>query len=343
VAPWPVAFALATPAARLAAAHVVARWFAPGLHVAGAAVCLLQAVYLLSLVPAAGRELLPVRVRRLLLMSVALVVVARFAGGSSVSELGAFPAWAIFDRFAHFAALLFICAVVMREYREQELLVAKTPISEYHRRSVMPERLEGVVLTVDIKRSEWLFRAGARLGDSGKLVGTCLSHLWSAVSDNHGFVLQTEGDQLRAFFPREACQVPAQSALRATDEMQERLGHVARQFREQGVMPDDAVLSFRGGIAEGGIRPIWQDSGGVRVPTWVTSDHSSMNAFNEAERLMALEGQRVDDPRGTHVLLGERLAAQVPDAKSAVSIEKGGVAVYHPRARVAVTSSKKRA
>ena len=137
----------------------------------------------------------------------------------------------------------------------------------------------------------------------------CLSHLWTAVSNHGGFVLQTEGDQLRAFFPNEKNHAPLAMALRAASEMHAKLALVEQQFREQNLFASaDSRLVFRAGLTEGEIRLVWQNTGGVRHAAWIDAGHGT--AMAEATRLMNLERQVPRAERDTNILVPERLAGQ---------------------------------
>ncbi|MBI3557300.1 MAG: hypothetical protein HY074_13635 [Deltaproteobacteria bacterium] len=308
VLPWPILFLLHDPSSRLLFTQLMSRWVSPLMYAIGAGVCAIQATFLFSFQRKA--PYLGVRIRRLLAfgLGLAALTLLYFAQASGLAQV---TQYAVLYRFLHFGLVLFLCAIVVREYREQELLIEKTPVSEFHRRAVLPDKISGAVLVVDLKRAAELFRLGARLGDSGKLVNMCLSHLWTAVSNHGGFVLQTEGDQMRAFFPREHSPLPLAQALRAAGEMHAKLALVEQQFREQNLLAStESRLIFRGGLVEGELRPVWHNTGGVRHPAW--AGVGDVCAMTEATRLMNLERQVPQAERETNVLVPESLAEQAP-------------------------------
>ncbi len=308
VLPWPILFFLHDPASKLVFTQLMSHWVSPLLYATGAAVCVIQALHLLSFQQKA--PYLAVRIHRLLAFGAGLGALTFLYYAQSVG-LAHVVQFAVFYRFLHFGLVLFLCAIVVREYREQELLVEKTPVSEFHRLAVLPDRIAGAILVVDLKRAAELFRLGARLGDSGKLVNMCLSHLWTAVSNHGGIVLQTEGDQLRAFFPREKAPLPLTNALRAVGEMHVKLMLVEQQFREQNLFAsNESRLVFRGGLTEGELRPVWQNTGGVRHAAWQGLGETC--PMTEATRLMNLERQLPRGEGDTNLLVPANLAQQAP-------------------------------
>ncbi len=279
----PLAVALALPdgPSRYYCNSIVDRWVASALYLTGVAACLLQRRLLMRRREGGGLSL-PVRERQLLYFAAGLGVIAILSGMESF-QLIPFVERAIFSRAAHLVVMVLLGAIALRDYREERRLIERMPVSRYHRKPQLPESVSGAVLIVDLKGSERLFRAGAESGEGGARVEACLSHLWSAAIACGGTVLQTEGDSLRVFFDEADCPSPALSALRATDEMTRRLWAIADQFGGGG------PIHFRGGMAVGRIRPIWQEMEGTRMASWGEAGDS--NVFVESTRMMELERQ----------------------------------------------------
>jgi hypothetical protein len=211
----------------------------------------------------------------------------------------------LFYRFGHFALTVYLGFVTLREYKQQVLLVKKTPVSTYHKRPFLPEQVSGIILSVDLRNSEWLFRAGAEMGDSGALGISCLTTLWEAVVESGGFILQTNGDGLIAFFDKTVLVSPANSALDATDAMASKLDSLFAKFKDQGYITSDTLkLKFRAALASGEIKPIWQEMGNQRLASW--TETGDQNAFVTVSRLMDLERGLLLD--GNQTLMLEELA-----------------------------------
>ncbi|HTL13245.1 MAG TPA: hypothetical protein VL588_12195, partial [Bdellovibrionota bacterium] len=270
--------------ARYAFNSVLDQWVVPLLYALGAAACAQQALYLSK-----GRKFgmwVPVRVRRLTLFTTGLMAISVLYLLQSHGLLP-FQVKVLVSRFAHFGLVLFLGGIALAEWREQKRLAEHIPVSPYHRRPVLPDRVSGAVLVADLKSSETLFRVSALRGDAGALVESCLSHMWSSVASMGGVVLQTEGDQIRVFFDRAICRDPAATALAAVDLMASNLAELEHRFHDQGVLPDDGYkLEFRAGVALGDIKPVWHEMEGLRLAAW--AEAGSTNAFVESARMLEL-------------------------------------------------------
>jgi hypothetical protein len=273
----------------------------------GAAVCLLQSYYL-STIKAKEESFRP-RIRRLILFGFGLFMAAVFYNTSSAHAVNALNTMAI-SKMGQFGLVFYLILIAVLDFREQKLLYEKTPISRYHRRTVLPEKVSGAILIVDLKNSELLLHMGAKSGESGKWVESCLSYMWTAVIHNGGIVLMTEGDQLRAFFDDEHCANSILSALKATDEMGENLALLEKQL-EQHFNGGETLpqITFRGAIASGEIRPVWQEMEDARFASWVEA--GTTHPFLESARMMELE-RNYHSPRSvSQIVVAEEVAEKL--------------------------------
>lgn len=256
--------------------------------VLGAAACFLQAFRLYG--NPDERAALRRRIGRLALFGASLLFLT-LLNQINYTAIATSYVKILFGKSGPFFMLLSLGLVALSEYRAQHALAQAMPISRFHRLHPLPESVKGVLFNVDLKDSEQLARLSARLGRAGDLVETCLSHMWAAVSQNGGLVLQTEGDALRALFPADELAHPARAAFDAADAMRRNLAELEGRFISQG-LPAQVLaggLHFRGAVVEGDIRPIWQAYGGSRLAGWVETGH--VNVFIEAARLLELERQ----------------------------------------------------
>jgi len=238
------------------------------------------------------------RVRRLLLFGIGLCGIGlSYALQQSVPSVTEYTAW---PRFMNVILVLYLAAVILIDYREQEKIVERSPISPYHRRPNLPEELTGILLVVDVKRSELLVRAGQETGNAGELMNICLSHMWSAAISNEGTVLQSEGDAITVFFEREGRLTP-QRAYRAVKQIAASLDRFIDQLKARGIeLTQTDRLRFRATLVEGKVSPIWHDVQGIRHPSWSASGDS--NVFLLASRLLEIEKQ-LDPNREENILI----------------------------------------
>jgi hypothetical protein len=213
-----------------------------------------------------------------------------------------------------------MAAIVLREYRDHEHRAERVPVSEFHRRAPLPERLWGSLLTLDLKNSEALYAAGAGVGRAGDIVNHCVSHLATALVENGATILQTEGDQLRAFFAGERHRDPVAQAVAATAGLAQRLHAVATRLSAEFGIEKVEGIGFRAGLATGEIRPIWQDIGGQRAAGWIEA--GSENPFVLSSRMMELEKALAPASSSAtgRLILPEELAAAIAQSPRAVAL-----------------------
>ena len=289
------------------AAHITQTWLVPACYGAGSLVCASQ-LWLLRFDKGRG-ERNSSRAFRLLVFSVALVLIgeAYWLESDSGFSLASFSYW---FRFMNLGVVIFISTLVLLEYREQERIIEKTPISPYHRRPVLPDQLSGVVLAIDIKDSEALFRLGARKGRAGSLVHSCLSKIWGAVTTNGGIVLFTEGDMILAFFEREADEKALATAIKTIEAGNSALQRFHEELILKKIVPvDHPGIFFRGSIAAGSIKPVWQEMGANRYASWIETGNT--NVLVECARLLEFERQVPSQGSTSVIVLKQDLANHI--------------------------------
>lgn len=278
--------------------------FVPFCYLLGAVACFLQSFWL----DERQRERKGMyirRSRRLLLFGNGLAAIGI---GYSLQQVDlSVTYYMVWPRFMNVVMALYLAAVVLADYTEAEKLLEQSPVSDFHRRPQLPECLSGVLLVIDLKKSEGLIRTGAARGDSGELVNLALSHMWTAVTRHQGNVLQTEGDSLMVFFDYQGKRDPIVRALYAVEKVVRRLDTLTEQFIQREFLPKEGPrLQFRAAMVMGDVKPIWHQVGASRFPGWVAV--GSTNAFLEAMRLLELENGLDPERASSNVMMPEPLA-----------------------------------
>ena len=307
VLPWMLLALSPSPIATRSLAFWIERNVLPVSYGLGAMICLMQFLAIRQLGPE-----LAVRRRRLIFFMLGLAGIACIHLLQQHELFNSIWFRMYVWRLSHFGIVMMLALISLGEYREQRRLARRTPLSKYHRRHPLPEKIEGALLVVDLKNSEHLSRASAEMGESGGLMHLCATHLWAAAIKHRGVVLQTDGDQIKAFFEQGECEVPLVSALRAVDEMNACLHALAQQLKDQGVLSDETrSLHFRGGLAWGEIRPTLQEVGSDRLAAWAEAGRST--PFLDAVRMMDMERLVAGDNCASQVLMASSLAEQLKD------------------------------
>ncbi|MBI3556841.1 MAG: hypothetical protein HY074_11310 [Deltaproteobacteria bacterium] len=323
---WTIPISLALPTLMIIALHdsetkqlfreTMMGRITPALYVLGALACLVQAYYLQA--QKTRGTYLPQRILRLTLLAVgltglALVNVILSGGIASMTE------HIYWYRFAHLGLVCFLSSIVFTEYSEREKLIAKTPVSEYHRRDELPAQIKGIMLVADLKSSEPFYRYRAEHSDGENLVAIWRAHFYTAIMKQGGTVISKKGDEIIGFFDGDKSPHPILSALTAVDEMEQASGLLEEGFRSRGVYPAGAKgFHFRAALAEGAIKPVWEEMGvGAREAYW--EEAGDTTPFVEASRLLEFERKLASkDKTTTLVVVQEALATRLLETQPAL-------------------------
>ncbi len=213
------------------------------------------------------------------------------------------------SRFLMVFHLGYWATFLARDYRQSVLLSETFPVSKYHRSTSLPHKVQGYLLSMDLKSSEKWFRRGAELNKGGSFVHLVISHIWQEVQKSGGVVIQSEGDALLIWFESEAFRV--QDAMEAIFNLDETLLSLTRRLSDS--FPELADLDsfqFRGALVEGAIRPAWREIGKQKVPAWVEA--GATNSFVDVSRILDFERQLPS--QNSQIVLPEELAVKVREA-----------------------------
>ncbi|MGZ3691182.1 MAG: hypothetical protein ACXVAX_06750 [Pseudobdellovibrio sp.] len=194
----------------------------------------------------------------------------------------------LFD-FPALSLIVFLGYIALVDYRHQSQLIKRIPLSEYHRRTQLPERIRGAVVILDLKNSEKYFSYAKQMIGFESVMPTVLSHIWSGINKSGGTILKAEGDEVVAFFESHEHANPVLSALTAMDQIAVQLKNYSEEIQCQYEGFDNQSLHFRAAVALGEIRPIWIEGASGRLPAWVQVGSSMV--FVEASRLLEIEKQ----------------------------------------------------
>ncbi len=285
----------------------------------GATVCGLQAFNLWRL-KAEGRWV-PHRFLQLALFAAGLLgLTALYAITADRVGARSTDHYQVFSRnFVHLGLVLYLGLVIFHEYRKQSVSAIRTPVSEYHKKPVLPESAAGVVMAFELKASEVLAVPKEEVGESGNLVFIWTSHVYHVVARNRGVVVRKKGDGLVALFPNDRGGSPWRRAAVAYAEIVHLSRSLATQFGEIGCLrgrPDD--FCFRASVTEGSLRPIWESFGSIREPAW--EDVGSASALVESGRLLELEAQFVGQETRTSLIMPRRFVRGGQNAPAAEAL-----------------------
>ncbi|MBN8541125.1 MAG: hypothetical protein J0L82_12110 [Deltaproteobacteria bacterium] len=209
-------------------------------------------------------------------------------------------------RILNAVLLMGLAAAVVHDYRRQELFVRRAPLSKYHQLAVLPERVPCVLATIDLKRSESLYRLGSAQGVGGAYVVDIISQFYRLITESGGEVIQTEGDSITFFFDQAeakgsdvSAMLKALISIRGLD--QKLRDHLSTQS-ESGHLPKD--IRLRAALDVGAIRPVWQRFEGRDVPSWEQAAES--NVFVDVARLLEAEAKVGDKAESSLIFKGER-------------------------------------
>lgn len=260
------------------------RWLIPGVFLLGAFACGTQAA---ALAAGAERGQLQARIRQLVLFALTLTALAavNFQQFHLDFNIVLFKLlWGV----PEFLLVSFLGYLALKGYQHQAGLLNVSPLSPYHRRTHPPDRIQGVVMMLDLKNSEYFFRLSLELGQSSPIVPLALSRIAEVLTENGAVILRAEGDEAIAFFDEKAVANPLFSALLACDRARRALDELAAELAFPEPTTNETIgLHFRAGIAEGALRPTWTHYHDRRLPSWEQVGESKV--FVDAARVMEIE------------------------------------------------------
>lgn len=221
----------------------------------GAAICWIQASWLSQ--ERKNLSIIPVRLRRLVFFGMGLSALAISYGIWGHEE--------ITRHVFEFIISLFLCGIMVKEYREAERLSRTAPISEYHRLSVLPTSLKGIVATIVVRGSESLQLHSEKRGDPTKLLQICASHFTTAVMASGGVLMKVQGDRISAFF---ANGDSMDMACRALHRFVSEIPVLENSFLDQGLLSTHIGLGFHASFIYGTIQPVWEEFASTRIAGW---------------------------------------------------------------------------
>ncbi len=210
------------------------------------------------------------------------------------------------SRFLMIFHLGYWATFLARDYRQSVLLTETFPVSKYHRAGSLPQKIEGYLLSIDLKSSEKWFRRGTELNKGGSFVHLVISHIWQEMQRTGGIVIQSEGDSLLVWFESKSFQLKdAMDAIFTLDET--LLSLTTRLSDSFPELADLDSFQFRGALVEGAVRPAWREIGKQKVPAWIEA--GSTNTFVDIARILEFERQLPS--QHSQLVLPEELAIKV--------------------------------
>src|SRR5690606_36508476 len=213
------------------------------------------------------------------------------------------------QRFLNFVVVLGLAYVMLREWQSEVQVITKTPVSKYHKRGNLAPSLQGILLHLDIKKSESLLRFNEPPGFGAAMLEDGVAKLCAVIARNNGTVLSTEGDAVVAFF-EEGYSASMLDKVKATcRELDASLNHFSGELNAMQIHSLDSRLFLRIAIARGEIRPVWHDLGDYRCASWVGAGDENM--FLVASRLADVERQIPDADKHSLLVMKTELADEL--------------------------------
>ena len=223
-------------------------------------------------------------------------------------------AWGIVNsqdmRIYNVALLALLAAMIVYDYQRQEILVRRAPMSKYHQRATLPERVACVMVALDLKRSEGLFRFGADRGLGGSFVHEIIERFYRKVTQAGGEVIQTEGDSMIFFLERGKGADSLATAIKVVRELERELKSEISKASSLHGAEFPAEVGLRAAIDEGEVKPVWQQLGGRQIPGWAQVGRS--NVMLEVARLLDAE-TKVAARHESLLVAPEGLASLAPE------------------------------
>lgn len=185
--------------------------------------------------------------------------------------------------------LLVLSAAVVHDYKKQEQYIRKAPLSKYHQRAKLPEKVPCILATIDLKSSEALYNFGSASGVGGSYVVDIISKFYRFITDQGGEVIQTEGDAITFFFDQDEHKQSLNLVINSIKKLNSQLESHIQDCRNNLGDQYPNQIRLRAAVDAGAIKPCWQHFEGRDVPSWEQAANSSI--FVDVARLLEAESK----------------------------------------------------
>jgi hypothetical protein len=215
---------------------------------------------------------------------------------------------------APLALLLLELFRLIRDATARPASLEGSRLSRFHRMSPIPQYVQGLLLDIDLKKSESLYDAAALSSDQNMLVAPFVDSWIAAVRAIGGDVIQFQGDMIRALF-----EMPSPTArslsLRllevgaALERMNAAMPKIALEIERAHRLSVRARVgrpAFRAALSFGAVRPAFIGVGSQRISAWMNADDRQilvrMARLSDAEHEISARGQAEVGQRSTIVV-----------------------------------------
>lgn len=218
------------------------------------------------------------------------------------------------ERALNFLPLMHLLTLFGRDFRIHAAILAKSPVSTYHKQNILPSEINGYLLAIDLKRAEYFYREGARRNQGGTWVNIIISHLWSLAAEMKGIVLQSEGDSISIFFPKELGYTSFEFK-QLLCHMNETLLKLSSQLSEELMeFSFNKIIHFRGALVEGSVKPIWRSINNTNHPSWIEA--GSENVFVRVSRYFEIEKECEESKNKSTLMISSFLKDKFMEEKT---------------------------
>lgn len=306
-------------------------WLTPAAYATAGLLSLAQ-FFKLQSSASASQTASPARNTILLVMTFMMISIAFAFVMESNQAMAVETHWA---RYLVIFPLLGLATTLAADVRRNIRLVETTPISAFHKMPRLPSEVRGLIINLDLKGSEALFRAGSGQAAGGTIVSTVLSQLWGRFAASGATILQSAGDDLLILFDEPTLERNQFIWLETLEAAHEELQIIAQTLADSQVeLAGLKTIEFRAAVTVGSVRPMWRTVGVTRLPNWIEA--GSKNVFVESARLLDLERTLELTGQGSTVILEEGCALEIPEQYDAVHVEGTGKHGKSYRAEVLV-------
>ncbi len=251
------------------------------------------------------------RIKRLNIFSmISLGITVNFIAYLSV------PGFSYFERYIFLALVLVLGYVILSEYRDQELIIEKSPLTEYHKHPHIGRIVSGVLFGLDLKKAEKLYLKRAEEGSEQTLVSEWRVAMIQSLKSKGALYLQSKGDEIFAFIDEAKYKEPIQMAAQIMIDLKRESAEFRKRKMASGELKEsDIQFNFRGALVRGSLRPVFDTVDGKEYPEWEEAGETM--PFVDCGRLMALEKELPEGSDRTLVILEKDLAENLDTDKLA--------------------------
>lgn len=216
----------------------------------------------------------------------------------------------VWSRWLNLLWLLALVRVFTISAKSKSSLIEMAPMSSYHRKEPLPDRVDGWIVNLEI----------LDFIRDRQVLSTILSHLWTISRLHDGEVLRADGRRIQFLFAAKGTGEEDQQLFDALSQMSKCMKDLEHRLPIVSSNRDQTTsILFRASVVRGALKPAWNtgESGVSKIPRWLEVD--GVESLGKSEALLQTDADAAIRSEDSSVVIFETAEANSLIASGAVS------------------------